>query len=44
MKPFSIGKLNVPDLEVALIDLTHINDFYPDSAEFKICGMLSRTF
>jgi hypothetical protein len=44
MKPFSIGKLNVPDLEVALIDLTHINDFYPDSAEFKICGMLGGDF
>lgn len=44
MKPFSIGKLTVPNLEVALIDLTHINDFYPDSAKIKICGMLGGDF
>ena len=44
MKPFSIEKLHIDDLQVALIDLTHINNFYPGSTNIKICGLLGSDF
>ena len=41
---FSIGKLKIDDLRVALLDLSHINQLYSGSAGITICGMLGGDF
>ena len=44
LKPFSLGKLNVENLKVALLDLTHINKLYSKATSLSICGLLGGDF
>lgn len=44
LKTFSFGKLNVENLKVALLDLTHINKLYSKATNLKICGLLGGDF
>lgn len=44
IKNFCFGKLKVQELKVALLDLSHINNLYAKSANFKICGLLGGDF
>ncbi len=44
LKPFSFGKLHIPNQRVALLDLSHINELYDKAANLKICGMLGGDF
>jgi hypothetical protein len=42
--PFSLGKMHVEKLKVALIDLSHINELYTKSANLSISGLLGGDF
>lgn len=44
LKPFSLGKLKVPQRKVALLDMNHINDLYSKVTELKVCGLLGSDF
>ena len=44
LKPFSLGKLNVENLKVALLDLKHINNLYAKATSHNICGLLGGDF
>mgnify|MGYP006302145585 FL=1 len=44
LHPFSLGKLNVNRLRVALLDLSHINHYYSGAANMQICGLLGSDF
>lgn len=44
LKHFSIGKFKMESLRVALLDLSHINKFYSQAANIKICGLLGGDF
>ncbi|MBN2176012.1 MAG: retropepsin-like domain-containing protein [Bacteroidales bacterium] len=44
MKSFSLGKMQVENLKVALIDLSHINKLYSNAANLQICGLLGGDF
>ena len=41
---FSLGKLTVQGLRVALLDLSHINRLYSQAAGLTICGLLGSDF
>ncbi len=41
---FSMGKLKIENLRVALLDLSHINTFYSQVANLQICGLLGGDF
>ncbi len=41
---FTLGKLTVENLRVALLDLSHINRFYSQAAGIQICGLLGSDF
>lgn len=41
---FSLGKLRIEGMKVALMDLSHINTLYSKSAQVKICGLLGSDF
>jgi hypothetical protein len=42
--PFTLGSLKVPELQVALIDLSHINKLYFHATEKEICGLIGSDF
>jgi hypothetical protein len=44
LSSFSLGKLQVENMKVALIDLSHINTLYSGAANLQICGMLGSDF
>lgn len=44
LNTFSLGKLTVENLRVALLDLSHINRFYSQAAGLQICGLLGSDF
>ncbi|MFW6289396.1 MAG: retropepsin-like aspartic protease [Mariniphaga sp.] len=44
LSDFTLGKLTVENLRVALIDLSHINRFYAQAAGMQICGLLGSDF
>ncbi len=44
LNPFSLGKLYIEKLRVALLDLSHINQFYSQAADLQICGLLGGDF
>ena len=44
LKPLSFGKLKIPGMKVALLDMSHINDLYLESTKIKICGLLGGDF
>jgi len=44
LNPFSLGKLKVNTLKVALLDLTHINNLYSKATSLQICGLLGGDF
>jgi len=44
LKPFSFRKLKMDKQRVALLDLTHINQFYSKISSLKICGLLGSDF
>ncbi|MFW5774510.1 MAG: aspartyl protease family protein [Tangfeifania sp.] len=41
---FTLGKLKVGQLRVALLDLSHLNKFYSKATNLKICGLLGSDF
>lgn len=41
---FSLGKLRIEGMKVALMDLSHINTLYSKSTRIKICGLLGSDF
>jgi hypothetical protein len=44
LHPFRIGECDINRLEVALIDLSHINALYYHAAEKEICGLIGSDF
>jgi len=44
LNPFTLGKLKVGQLRVALLDLSHLNKFYSKVTNLKICGLLGSDF
>ncbi len=44
LKPMQIGKLNVENLKVALLDLSHINKLYSKATNLKIGGLIGGDF
>jgi hypothetical protein len=44
LKPFSLGKLDIENQKVALLDLTHINKLYSNATNLQICGLLGGDF
>ena len=44
MTPFFLEKMLVENLNVALIDLSHINKLYSSAANLQICGLLGGDF
>ena len=44
LNSFSLGKLQVEELKVALLDLSHLNKFYSKVSNLKICGLLGSDF
>jgi hypothetical protein len=44
LKAFTLGKLKVGQMRVALLDLSHINNYYSKVASLKICGLLGSDF
>lgn len=44
LHPFRIGDLAIDKLNVALIDLTHINALYYHATEKEICGLIGSDF
>lgn len=41
---FSLGKLHIKQLKVALLDLSHVNKLYKNSTNLEICGLLGGDF
>ena len=44
LKPLQIGKLNIENLKVALLDFSHINNLYSNTTNLKICGLIGGDF
>ena len=44
LKPFSLGKLQLNYMRVALLDLSHINSLYSKATSMTICGLLGGDF
>ena len=44
LSSFSLGKMQVENLKVALIDMSHINKLYSRVAGLQICGLLGSDF
>lgn len=44
LKTFTLGKLQVGQMRVALLDLSHINNYYSKATNLKICGLLGSDF
>lgn len=44
LKPFSLGKLKIETLRVALLDLSHINQLYSRATNLHICGLIGGDF
>lgn len=44
MKKFNFGKLKIEQMNVALLDLSHINELYTKATDLKICGLLGSDF
>lgn len=44
LMPFSIGRYSVGTLQVALIDLSHINKLYFQTTQKEICGLIGSDF
>jgi hypothetical protein len=44
LNPFSLGKLKVNTLKVALLDLSQINNLYSKATSLRICGLLGGDF
>lgn len=44
LKNFTLGKLKINELRVALLDFSHINNFYSHAVNFQICGLLGGDF
>lgn len=44
LSDFTMGKLNVKSLRVALLDLSHIKEYYKQTANISICGLLGGDF
>jgi len=44
LKPVWFGKLKTENIKVALLDMSHINDFYRKKANIEICGFIGGDF
>lgn len=42
--PSQLGKLEIKNLKVALLDLSHINTLYARSTNIEICGLIGSDF
>jgi hypothetical protein len=44
LRSFLLGKMKVENMQVALLDLSHINSFYSKATSLKICGLIGSDF
>lgn len=44
LNSFSIGKLRIEDMKVAIMDLSHINALYSKYSQQPVCGLLGGDF
>lgn len=44
LKPFLIGTLEVAEMKVAILDMSHINELYSKVTKLKICGLIGSDF
>ncbi len=44
LKPLQMGRLNIENLKVALLDFSHINNLYSNTTDLKICGLIGGDF
>jgi hypothetical protein len=44
LQPFTLAGLNIESLQVAIIDLSHINKLYFHATEKEICGLIGSDF
>jgi hypothetical protein len=44
MKPFSFAGMKIEKMQLAVLDLTHINELYSASTDLEICGLLGGDF
>ena len=44
LKNFSVGRFKTGEIEVALIDLSHINSLYLKAVSLQICGLIGSDF
>ncbi|MEN8117427.1 MAG: aspartyl protease family protein [Bacteroidota bacterium] len=44
MKTFSLGKMKIENMKIALLDLSHINELYSKATDLKICGLIGSDF
>lgn len=44
MKPFSFAGMKIENMQLAVLDLTHINELYSASTDMEICGLLGGDF
>ncbi len=44
LKEIHFGKMKVPGMSAALLDLSHINELYENAADLQICGLLGGDF
>lgn len=44
LNAFAMGKLEVPEMKVALLDMSHINELYSKATSLKVCGLIGSDF
>lgn len=44
LEAFELGNLRIEPMQVALIDLSHINELYYNATDKKICGLIGGDF
>jgi len=44
LNSFSFGKMRIDEMEIAIIDLSHINSLYSKYSQHTICGLLGGDF
>ena len=44
LKPLEFGKLRIENMNVALLDLEHINELYSKTTNVEVCGLLGGDF
>lgn len=44
MRAFKLAGMQIEEMKVAVLDLSHINELYASSTDLKICGLLGGDF